>query len=159
MEVDLKRIKGTREVTTIGGPKRAINVEIDPARMAAMGVTIQEVRGVLASANMGAPVGNLLVGDTTVALESGPFLKNADDVRDLVMAVRTGSPVYLKDIANIADGPMQARRMVWHAQMNPETKKFEEYPSVTIAITKKPGENAIDVANQVRNRIAELKET
>ena len=159
MEVDLKRIKGTREVTTIGGPKRAINVEIDPAKMAALGVTIHEVRGVLSSANMGAPVGNLLIGDTTVSLESGPFLRNADDVRDLVMAVRTGAPVYLKDIATITDGPMQVRRLVWHAQLNPETKKFEEYPSVTIAITKKPGENAIDVANQVRSRVAELKET
>ena len=49
IEVDLKRIKGTREVTTIGGPKRAINVEIAPSKMASAGITIQELRGILAS--------------------------------------------------------------------------------------------------------------
>lgn len=159
IEVDLKRIKGTREVVTIGGPKRAINVELDPSRMTAAGVTIQEVRGVLASANMGMPVGDLLIGDATVAIESGPFLRNAEDVKDLVMAVRGGAPVYLKDIAKINDGPMQAKRFVFHAQNNPETKKFEEYPSVTIAINKKPGENAIDVANQIKDRVTSLEQT
>jgi multidrug efflux pump subunit AcrB len=159
IEVDLKRIKGTREVVTIGGLKRAINVELDPSRMASSGMTIQEIRGILASANMGMPVGDLLVGDATVAVESGPFLRSAEDVKDLVVAVRGGAPVYLKDIAKITDGPMQAKRFVIHAQHNPETKEFEAYPSVTIAVTKKPGENAIDVANQIKERVASLQQT
>ena len=159
MEVDLKRIKGTREVSTIGGPKRAINVVIDPDKMSKFGITLQEIRGVLSTVNMGAVVGDLLVDDKAIAIESGPFLKNANDVKDLVLSVRSGSPVYLKDVSEITDGPMQLKRVTIHAERNTETKKFDSYPAVTLAITKKPGENAIDVANQIEARVASLKET
>ena len=51
IEVDLKRVTGTRDVRTIGGPKRALNVKLDPARMASTGVTVTEIRNALQSAN------------------------------------------------------------------------------------------------------------
>ena len=157
IESDLKRVKGTREVNTIGGPRRAINVEIDPNKMANRGVTLDDVRTALSSANLGMPVGNLLNANSTIAIESGPYLKDANDVGSIVLGVRTGNPVFLKDIAQLTDGPLQTQRLVYNSIQNEKTGKFEEHPSVTIAITKKPGENAIDVADQVKEQVELLK--
>src|SRR5512140_2624892 len=88
IEADLKRVSGTREVTTIGGPGRAVLVDIDPTRMAGSGVTVTDLRAALQSANLGRPVGDLLAGNRAVAVESGPFLKDARDVAELVVGVR-----------------------------------------------------------------------
>jgi multidrug efflux pump subunit AcrB len=73
IETDLKRVKGTREVKTIGGPHRAIRVEVNPDALASKGFTLQELRVALQSANLGLPVGNLLQGDNSIQVESGPL--------------------------------------------------------------------------------------
>ncbi len=156
----MKRVPGTREVTTIGGPGRAVRIEIDPARMAGSGVTVPDLRNALLSANLGLPVGELLAGNKSVAIESGPFLKDAREVGELVVGVRGGKPVFLQDVATIADGPLPPARYVWHGIV-PKGAGAEggEFPAVTISVTKKPGENAIDVANAVMQRVASLKNT
>ena len=156
IEADLKRVPGTREVTTVGGPGRAVMVELDPARMASTGVTVADMRHALQSANLGLPIGELLSGNRSVALESGPFLNSARDVAELVVGVRAGKPVFLQDVASVRDGAPPPSRYVWHGTAG---KNAAEYPAVTIAVTKKPGENAIDVANAVTTRVAALKNT
>ncbi|MEY4420254.1 MAG: hypothetical protein RLZZ498_850 [Pseudomonadota bacterium] len=154
IEIDLKRVKGTREVTTVGGPSRAIQIDINPARMQAAGITVPELRMALQSAHLGAPVGDLLVGKQAIAIESGPFLSNAKDVASLVVGVRAGNPVLVQDIAQVRDGGAQANTAVWHGVAG---KQPLERTAVTIAITKKPGENAIEVANAVLQQVESLK--
>ena len=156
MEADLKRVPGTREVTTIGGPGRAVMVELDPVRMAGMGVTVADLRMALQSANLGLPVGELLGGNQSLAIESGPFLQGANEVADLVVGVRSGKPVFLREVAQVRDGALPPSRYVWYGTAG---EKAAEYPAVTIAITKKPGENAIDVADAVMARVHALKNT
>ncbi|HYA60443.1 MAG TPA: efflux RND transporter permease subunit, partial [Burkholderiaceae bacterium] len=70
IEIDIKRVAGTREVTTIGGPGRAVLVQIDPAKMSSAGVTVTDLRVALQSANAGKPLGDLLEGNRALALES-----------------------------------------------------------------------------------------
>lgn len=154
VEADLKRVPGTREVVTIGGPGRAVLVEIDPARMAGAGTTVADLRNALQSANLGMPVGELLGGNRSVALEAGPFLRDARDVGELVVGVHNGKPVFLQDVAAVRDGALPAQRYVWHGLAGAQGGEF---PAVTIAVTKKPGENAIDVANAVMRRIDGLR--
>ena len=156
VEADLKRVPGTREVTTLGGPGRAVMVEMDPARMAGAGVTVADLRMALQSANLGLPVGELLGANRSVAIESGPFLRNADEVAELVVGVRGGKPVFLREVASVRDGAPPPSRYVWHGTAG---EGAYETPAVTIAITKKPGENAIDVANAVMARAEALKNT
>ena len=155
IEADIKRVPGTREVQTLGGPDRAVLVELDPGRMAGSGVTVQEMRQALQSANMGMPVGELLAGNQSVAIEAGPFLAQASEVADLMVSVREGRPVFLKDVATVRDGPLPASRYVWHGLSS--RSGGGEYTAVTVAVTKKPGENAIDVANAVMARVAQLR--
>jgi len=154
IEIDLKRVKGTREVTTVGGPTRAIQIEIDPARMQAAGITVPELRIALQAAHLGAPVGDLLVGQQTIAIESGPFLTSAKDVASLVVGVRAGNPIHVHDIAQVRDGGAQANTAVWHGVAG---AKPIERTAVTVAITKKPGENAIEVADAIVSQVASLK--
>ena len=156
VEVDLKRVPGTRTVQTVGGPGRAVMVEMDAARMAGAGVTVDDLRRALQSANLGLPVGELLGGNRAVAIESGPFLSSAAEVAELVVGVRGGKPVFLADVASVRDGAPPPSRYVWHGTAG---DKAAEYPAVTLAITKKPGENAIDVANAVMARVEALKNT
>ena len=154
IEIDLKRVKGTREVTTMGGPSRAIQIDIDSARMQAAGITVPELRMALQAAHLGAPVGDLLVGQQAIAIESGPFLSSAKDVASLVVGVRAGTPLHVHDIAQVRDGGAQANTAVWHGVAG---AKPVERTAVTIAITKKPGENAIEVADALIAQVASLK--
>jgi multidrug efflux pump subunit AcrB len=156
VEADLKRVRGTREVKTIGGPGRGVTVEIDPQRLAGAGVTVADLRATLLSANANAPLGELLGGDRAVALESGPFLRDADEVAQLVVGVQGGRPVFVADVARVRDGPLTPTRYVWHGTTGAGAA---EHPAVTIAVTKKPGENAIDVADALVARIDQLRNT
>ena len=157
IEVEIKRVPGTREVETIGGPGRAVLVQIDPEKMAGSGVTVQELRAVLQSANQGTTVGDLITGNRIVNIDAGPWIAQANELAELVVSVRDGRPVFLRDIASVQEGPLPAQRYVWHGEG--KSGQGVEYPALTITVTKKPGENAIDVANAIGTRIAQLQGT
>ena len=154
IEADLKRVPGTREVSTTGGPSRAVQVELDPARLAAAGVTVSELRQALQTAHMGAPVGELLTGSQSMAVETGPFIQRARDVEELVIAVRAGVPVQVRDVARVRDGGAQPQSQVWFGTTGPQA---QERTAVTLAVTKKPGENAIQVADALQQQITRLQ--
>jgi multidrug efflux pump subunit AcrB len=156
VEAEVKRVPGTREVTTIGGPGRAVRVEIDPSRLASTGITVVDLRNALQSANLGLPVGDLLAGNRAVALEAGPFLRDARDVGELVVGLHAGKPVFLQEVADVRDGALPAQRYVWHGVAG---AKGGEFPAVTLTVTKKPGENAIAVADAVMRRVDTLRNT
>jgi multidrug efflux pump subunit AcrB len=153
IEADVKRVRGTREVMTLGGPKRTINIELDAARMNAAGVTVSDLRRTLQSANAGAPIGYSIANNRSIYVETGPFLENPADVGALVVGVRNGSPVFLEAVATIEDGAPPPERYVWHGNAHGES------PAVTLTITKKPGENAVKVARAVLERVDALKNT
>ncbi|MBI5615949.1 MAG: efflux RND transporter permease subunit [Gammaproteobacteria bacterium] len=154
IETDLKRVPGTREVTTIGGPRRAVNVLLDPARLRGAGVTAAAIRTALVSANGGAAIGELVRDNATVHVDAGPWLRDAREVASLVVATRAGRPVFLGDVADVEDGPPPPERYVWYG-----TPGGAEYPAVTLAVTKKPGENAVSVAAALVERVEILRNT
>ena len=154
LEAEIKHVPGTREVVTLGGPGRVINVLLDPARMAASNVTVADLRNVLHSANAGAPLGDTVQSNRAIALEAGRYLASAQDVADLVVGIHAGQPVFLRDVASAQDGAPPATRYVWHGEGG---ENGAEYPAVTIAVTKKPGQNAVEVSNSVIRQIEQLK--
>jgi len=159
-EIELKRIAGTREVTTIGGPGRAVRVLMDPDRMAAFNVSAQDIRDALQVSNAAQPSGTLVSGNQEILVQTGTFLTGADDVKQLVVGVAQGRPVYMNDIARVVAGPDQPARYVWHgpAAGGPQqADQGQTYPAVTLAISKKAGENAVDVAEKVIARVNSLQ--
>lgn len=153
LEAEIKHVKGTREVTTLGGPGRAVNIEIDPVRMAAANVTVADMRSALQSANLGAPLGEVVAGNQSIAVEVGKYFSDAKDIAELVVGLHHGQPVYLSEVAQINDGPPPAERYVWYG----EAGTGAEHPAVTISVTKKPGQNAVAVADAVIKQIESLK--
>ena len=155
VEIELKRIKGTRDVSTIGGPDHAIRVLLDAERMNAFGVTPQDIAGALKVSNALQSSGNLTAGNQEVLVQTGTYLESAADVKQLVVAVRGEAserkPVYMSDVATVEDGPDQPKRYAWFGDQN------GEFPAVTMQISKQPGVNAADVANAAVNRINTLK--
>jgi multidrug efflux pump subunit AcrB len=163
MEVEIKRVPGTREVQALGGPGRVVRVILDADRLASHGVTALDVRNALQLSNVTAPTGKLVRDNREIAVETGNYLESAADVRSLVVGVQERSPVYLADVAEVVDGPDQPSRYVWIGAGPAAAEKGigspGEHPAVTLQVTKKPGENAVDVAARVLQRVEELKGT
>jgi multidrug efflux pump subunit AcrB len=167
IEAELKRVPGTREVQTIGGPGRAVNVTLEPARLRARGVDLMQLQQALQGANLGMPSGRVVDagGDAPrlLSVETGEFLTSAEDVGALVVGVHQGKPVYLREVAQVEAGALQPQRYVWYtpgaAGADDEASAGTVYPAVTITVTKKPGENAVDVARAATERIEALRNT
>ncbi|MDD2883600.1 MAG: efflux RND transporter permease subunit [Dechloromonas sp.] len=155
VEIELKRIKGTRDISTLGGPDHAVRVLMDAERMNAYGVTPQDIAGALKLSNSLQSSGSLTAGNRDVLVQTGTYLESAADVKRLVVAVQgQGSlrqPVFMSDVAQVEDGPEQPRRYAWMGN------KDGEFPAVTIQLSKQPGVNAADVASAAVNRIEQLK--
>ncbi|MBI3729092.1 MAG: efflux RND transporter permease subunit [Burkholderiales bacterium] len=156
MEAELKRVKGTREVSTTGGPGHAINIELDPARLAANGLTVADLQNSLQAVNLGLPVGELTRANQSIAIDAGPFLHDAQAVSDVVVGVKAGKPIFMGDVAKVVDGALPVNSYVWHGQTG---KDAAEYPAVTITISKQAGQNAVAVADAIKQRVAELRNT
>ncbi|MBI5901439.1 MAG: efflux RND transporter permease subunit [Rhodocyclales bacterium] len=152
-EIDLKRIPGTRDVATIGGPGHVIRVVMDADRMNAHGVTAQDLKAALQVSNASQPAGALVSSNRELLVQTGTYIESAADVRRLVVGVYERKPVYLADVAQVVDGPDQPSRYVWHG-----TKQGES-PAVTLSVSKKPGVNAADVAEAVIARAEALRGT
>ncbi len=163
-EIELKRIPGTREVTTVGGPGRAVRVLMDPERMAAYGISAQDLRDTLQVSNAAQPSGTLVSNNQEILVQTGTFLTGADDVKQLMVGVAQGRPVFMNDIATVVAGADQPARYVWHGpgagsrETSPgsQADQGQTFPAVTLAVSKKPGENAVEVADKVIARMQAL---
>ena len=153
VEIEMKRIPGTRDVATLGGPGHVIRVAMDAERMASHGITAQDLKAALQLSNALQPSGNLVSGNREILVETGTYLETAADVKRLVVGVSNGRPVFMSDVARIDDGADQPSKYVWHGT------KEGEFPAVTLSISKKPGVNAADVAESVIARAEALKGT
>ena len=152
-EIELKRLPGTRDVTTIGGPDHVVRVAMAADRMNAYGVTAQDLKNALQLSNASQPAGRLVAGNREILVQTGTYIETAADVRRLVVGVFDKKPVFMADVAEIIDGADQPVRYVWHGTHD------GEQPAVTLSVSKKPGVNAADVAESVIRRAESLKGT
>jgi len=161
VEVEIKRVPGTREVVTLGGPDRVVRVTIEPERMNVHGITVTDIERALAATNVSLPAGNLTAGNQDIEVRAGQFFASRRDVAELIVGVHPDGrggrrPVYLADVARVTDGADLPTQYVWHGT-RAEGKAGADYPAVTIAVSKKAGENASSVADNVMARVEQLK--
>ena len=151
LEIELKRVPGTREVQTLGGPDEVVRVTLDPERMAAHRITATDIERALRAANASSPSGDLLSANRTLSVRTGEFFNEAGDVGRLIVGVHQRRPVFLVDVADVRAGADVPSRYVWHAD------RQGEYPAVTLSVSKRAGENASAVADALLTRVAQLK--
>jgi multidrug efflux pump subunit AcrB len=166
LESEIKQVKGVREVQTLGGPGRAVQVWLEPTRLRERGLDVMGLKATLAAANLGMPSGAVLQPDSgqMLTVETGEFLTSAEDVASLVVGVHQGKPVYLREVARVEAGAQLPKRYVWYtpgaahdATGQDKAQAGQVYPAVTLTVTKKPGENAVDVASAARARLELLR--
>ena len=148
-------------MNTLGATQRMVRVQLVPEALNAYQLTVQDVRAALQAANVSQNAGNLAQGNREMLVQTGNFLSNASEVSQLVVGVTNGKPVYLRDVAEVQDGADQPSSYVWlgtgAAAADKGIKAKGEFTAVTVAVSKKPGENAVDVASKLLQRVEELK--
>jgi len=189
LETELKAVPGTREVQTIGGPGRAIHVWLDPVRLRDRGLDVLSLQATVRAANLAMPAGSVIDTSSSngsahghmLTVQAGEFLRNADDVADLVVGTSQGKPIYLREVARVEAGAQLPQRYVWFtpgaaalaasdsasaasatsatSTASAHAATGQVYPAVTLTVTKKPGENAVDVSRAVRARVDALRNT
>jgi len=163
IETEIKRVPGTRDVETIGDPDNVVHVQLDAARLAGHGLTVAEIANALSSSNLVQHAGQLVGSGRVTPVQVGEFLADRNAVANLVVGVHAGKPIYLEDVATIANAPDQPESYVWFATgvaaeaIGADPVAYS--PAVTLAVSKKPGQNASDVATHVLERIELLRGT
>ena len=161
LEQDLKRVPGTREVYSVAAAEEVVRVELDVERVSEYGLSLNDLRQALAGANSVRGDGKIVAQDRDEVVTAGTFLTQVDDVDALVVGLVKGQPVYLRDVAKVVRGPDTPRSYAWFgagpAADPAEAAARAPGPLVTVAVTKKPGTNAIDVARAVTERIEQVR--
>ncbi len=148
----VKQVNNVSAVAIVGGQRREIAVTLDEAKLAAFSLTPLHVFQALSASNQRISSGRFSNANREFLLETGDFLRCADDVANVVAGVANGKPVFVHDVANITDGGEEPAQYVQFAAAN---GAFQ--PAVTLAVSKRKGANAIDVARDVLQRVEHLK--
>ncbi len=161
-EVDdaVKQIADVSETTLIGGQRRQLRVELDASRLTAYELDPSQVVRTLRTANRQNRAGSFPSVEHETLVESGGFLRDAGEVGAVVVGVHQGQLVYLRDIAQVLDGPEEVEDYVLFGRgavgEGADHAAIEE-PAVTLAIAKRPGTNAVAVVAEVLRKVELLR--
>jgi multidrug efflux pump subunit AcrB len=150
---ELAAVPETAQVRVLGGARRAVRIEPDPQRMRTLGVSIAELQPAVAAGQGQLPGGALVDAGRRVEVEAHGFVGSVADQRRLVVAVRGDRPIYLEDVARVTDGPEPEPAVVLMAEKG--KPGFEQ--AVTIALAKRAGANAPELATTVARKVEALR--
>ncbi len=155
----IKEVRDVSEVKIIGGQRRQIRVVLDRAKMAAHNLAPAAILPMLQEANRQLQAGSFSSGNREFLVESGGFLTNADEVERVVVGVFNGRPVYLRDLAQVVDGPEEVSDYVFFgpgpraASKRISAASGETKTAVTLSVAKRKGTNAIEISRQVLEKV------
>jgi multidrug efflux pump subunit AcrB len=161
-----ERLRSTDDVSIVsvrGGRDREISVELDPERLEAFGISLSQVYAAFSASNLSLPLHATTRGRRVENIKLEGFFSSAEDVRNQVMGVHDGRPIYVRDIAVVTDGPRseveQSSRFAF-GPADSRSKSFgsESMPAVTIAVAKKKGTNAVVVCDSIIERVNRMRE-
>jgi len=181
---EIKSIPQVAETTLIGGVRRTVRVQFDPAALAARSLTAVQIIPALQAANRQVQAGSRPFANNETLLETGSFIRDGADAGAVVVGVFKDLPIYLRDVATVVDGPAEPTDYVLFGRgagfdVGPDLvsgpgaplDRAEAAPTqgralheqsnieaaVTISLAKRPGANAIDVVNDVLKKIDTLR--
>jgi len=143
----LSQISGVGRVAVLGGLKPAIRVQADLARLAAYGISMEDLRAAIAGANVSGPKGSLDGAQQSYTIAANDQIAVAEAYKPIIIAYRNGAPVTIGDVAVIVDGLENDRTGGW----------YQGTPAVIIDIQRQPGANVIEVVRQIRAEIPKVQ--
>ncbi len=145
----LSQISGVAQVTINGQQKPAIRVQLNPAKIASLGLSLEDVRAQMVTATADAPKGTFDGKQQSFAVYDNDQILSAAPWNDLIVAYRNGAPVRIRNIGRAVDGPENTKLAAW----------ANETRCILLAVFKQPGSNVIETVNQVRAAQPRLQAT
>jgi len=156
----LEEVPNTGKGFVVGGRSEQIRIEVKPERLTGYDITLTQIAQTIKTANAEISAGSLEGNNLTYSVYTGSFLTNAQEISRLIVGVRNGVPVYLRDVAYVYAGPEETKRYVtFDSGTSYENKNItaNSEAAVTIAIAKKIGSNGVSVSKAILKRLEILK--
>ncbi|SHH15616.1 efflux RND transporter permease subunit [Pollutimonas bauzanensis] len=154
----LSQIEGVGLVNIFGQQKPAIRIQVDPAKLAALGLSLEEIRGVIAETTVNQPKGTIDGSRQSFTVYTNDQLLDAGSWNDMVLAYRNGSPIRVRDVGIAVPGPEDLKKAAWafagkagHAGDTPVDGR-----SLIVGITKQPGANVIETVERIKAALPHL---
>ena len=145
----LARVSGVGTVSVSGAPKREIQVFVDPNKLEAYNLTVEQISTALAYENKNTPAGNIDIGSNTYAVRVEKEFKSAKEMLDVVVGTFQGTPIYLKDVARVNDGEQERLQKVFSNGIQ----------GAMITIQKQTDANSVQVSKGVKKELAKIEKT
>ena len=142
----LERVPGVASVTTSGGLRRQIHIELSKEKIAALDLPVDRISALLRSENQNTPLGEVFQGERTYLLRSQAQFQNLDEIRNLVVMTRAGVPVYLRDVAEVKDTTEDIRSLL----------RINGAPGVRMQVQKQSGTNTVEISDAVNAEIERI---
>src|SRR6202140_2830879 len=143
----ISQLTGVGMVSISGGQKPAVRIQANPTALASYGISLEDLRTVLAQANVDQAKGILENQRQAFTISTNDQLLSGDEYKNVVIAYRNGAPVRLRDVANVIDGAENAKQAAW---MNLS-------PAVIVNIQRQPGANIISVVCRIKKLLPQLQ--
>jgi multidrug efflux pump subunit AcrB len=156
LRTEIAKVQDVGLTFIVGGRPEEIRISPDPAKLRQYGVPLTHVMEAASQANRSFPLGTVREDGKAVAVTAGRTLSSAQEVGLLTVRSASGAPVYLRDIAEVSQGPRedQARAFRWARQ---ENGTWTQTPAVSIAVAKRAGANAVVVSDAILERVESLE--
>lgn len=145
----LNRIEGVGNIMQMGAPVRAVMVDVDPRKLDAYNLTVEQIAGVLAANNLNLPSGNLEMGNSDLPLRLQGEFENSNVISNIIVSNLNGKTVYLRDIATVTDGLKDVQT---YERANGGT-------NVRVMIQKQSDANTVTVADKIKEELETIKTT
>ncbi|MET0547771.1 MAG: efflux RND transporter permease subunit [Xanthomonas sp.] len=154
----ISRISGVGLVNLYGAQKPAVRVQVDPAKLAALGLSLEDIRSVIATTTVNAATGSIDGARQAFTVSTNDQLLQSQAWNDAVLAWRNGAPIRVRDVGTAVDGPENAKIAAWGfaGAAAPADSGIVDGRAIMIAITKQPGANVIDTVEQVKAALPKL---
>jgi hydrophobe/amphiphile efflux-1 (HAE1) family protein len=142
----ISQVPGVALVTIGGEQKPAVRVQVDPGKLAATGMTLEDVRGVLVTATTDAAKGNFNGVERSFTIQANDQLTEAAGYNDVILAYRNGAPIRVRDIGTAVDAAENVNIAAWK----------NDQPAVVLVVFKQPGANVIETVDQIKEALPQL---
>ena len=143
----LSQITGVAQIYIGGEQKRAVRVQVDPTKLAAMGLTLEDVRQVLVNATVNAPKGTIDTEHRAYTIYDNDQLTKAAEYNNVVLFYKNGAPIRVRDIGQAIDGPENQQLAAWQNGKR----------GMILVIFKQPGANVIDTVEHIKQALPRLE--